>query len=82
MQLLEGTLIHLCGILLISKLQSFSKEVLLGRIAGLNDFLCSLSKVMGISFTYLIIQRFDPGIVFSLNSICLITFALFNLFSV
>jgi DHA3 family macrolide efflux protein-like MFS transporter len=81
MQLLEGTLIHLCGILLISKLQSFSKEVLLGRITGLNDFLCSLSKVIGISFTYFIIQKFDPGTVFSFNSICLMTFALLNLFN-
>lgn len=79
LQLLEGTLIHLSSIFLISKLQTCSPISVSSRIMGLNDFLCSISKIFSILLAYFIIRKFGTEFMFLFNAVCLVIFVLINI---
>jgi MFS family permease len=80
LQLLEGTALSLCGILIITSLQTNVRGNLISRVMGINDLLNSFGKLLGIACALIILQFSSPRLVFALNGIILIIFSINKLF--
>ena len=79
LQLIEGTALSLFGILVTTGLQTEIKKSFVSRIMGLNDILNNAGKLLGILLAFIILQFSSPRIVFLINSILLMLFAVYKL---
>jgi MFS transporter, DHA3 family, macrolide efflux protein len=77
LQLVEGTAFSLLNTVLTTQLQASSRSDILGRVIGVNDFINSLGKILGIISTYLIISIKTPIIIFFTCALILFCYAIY-----
>lgn len=78
-QLAEGTTLSLLNIILTTQLQTASSKNILGRVAGINDFVNNSGKIFGILCAYLILRSAKPNSVFLFCAFSLFAFAIYNI---
>jgi MFS transporter, DHA3 family, macrolide efflux protein len=75
LQSIEGTVIAVCGILLVARFQTITQKSFMARVSGANDIISNIGKIVGMGCTILINGIFPFGTVFILNSTLLFLFA-------
>jgi MFS family permease len=76
LQFIEGTVIALCGILLISRLQVITDGRAIARVSAISDIFSNVRKLAGMGFSIILSSHFYCGSVFLLNGAILFLFAL------
>lgn len=82
LQLIEGTILSFLNTVLTTHLQTASRKDILGRVLGINDFINSLGKIMGIIFTYSLISFAAPSFIFFICAIVLFSFVIYSLVTI
>lgn len=77
---IEGISFTFCGILLGTYLQIITKRSFVARISGVNDIIGSVARILGIAYAYLVISVFSSGILFTINSLAIASFAFYKIF--
>lgn len=79
LQLVEGTALSFCSILLSAHLLIASKKGFVARVAAGNDLTTNMGKLLGIAFTYTALQFLGPRHLFIIHSEILLLFAGYKL---
>ena len=79
LQLIEGSALSLCGILITTGLQSGIKKSFVSRIMGINDIFNNAGKLAGLFCAFITLQVLSPRSVFIFNSILLMFFVAYKL---
>lgn len=79
LQLIEGTILAGCGIILVSRFQRIIEKRYMARISALNELFSSIGKLSCMACMALILRRFSFNGVFVFSSIIMLLFAGFGM---
>lgn len=81
LQFMEGSIIAVCGILLVSRFQVITDRRFMARVSGMNDIFSSGGKLAGMGCAIVLASNFSFGAIFVFNSAILSLFAFAGLIS-
>ncbi|KNF07716.1 major facilitator transporter [Gottschalkia purinilytica] len=81
LQFIEGLVISLLTIFINTKLQIITKKEFVARIMGINDIFNNIGKLIGIGYTYAILQFRSSRFIFVLNFFILIFYVVYKSFT-
>lgn len=77
LQFFEGTVLAVCGILMTSLMQEYSKNSYMARTAGISDIGASIGKIVGMAGAFSIMQLKSYKSIFAISSFILLLFVFF-----
>lgn len=74
----EGTLLAIINVYLITQLQLISRDSVLGRVVGTNDFINNLGKLFGLIIAYIMMKARSLEAVFMLGAFTMLAFLIYE----